>query len=92
MNIDSFMDSLEPVEDFDKSTAEALRAVLTNTGVTALLGVIKAEVIGKMNQLTVAAFGDIGAVAKLQGEIAGLRRVFAAVDEALNLARKNENA
>jgi hypothetical protein len=82
MNLDDLLDSIPARTELRKEHAEAICAVLPTDGMKTLLGVLKGEAHGKMLTLTVTPPTDAAAIAQLQGEIAGMRRVFAILAEA----------
>lgn len=94
-NIEAFVASLDPrtlermrstEQSFTQTEAQHLCSVLPNPGIIAFFAFITAEINGKLVTLsTVRPSGADAAseISFLQGEIAGMRRVFGIVEEAL---------
>ncbi len=92
MDLNEYLDSVEPVENWTPEAAQMLVAVLPNSGVRHMLGLTKAAINGKMVEMTQVEITADGMtrMAKLQGEISGMRMLFQILDEAFTETQKAE--
>lgn len=93
MNLDIYIESLSTLSAPTMADGIEIGSVLNLPSIKRTFGLLMQEVNGKMNQLTTIDFTKGEATlkaARLQGEIAGARRIFDIFLEVMELSKEKE--